>query len=101
MAQAGGVLQVQGPGLGQLAAGVDLAGQHVEERARAGLAAQPGPHQALAVAGPAGLDGGAAAEHDDQPRVGAVHGQQQVDLVLRQLHVAAVEALALLHFVQP
>ena len=94
------VLAVHRPGLGQLAAGVGLAGQHVQQGARPGLAAQPRPDQRLAMALPAGLHGAAAAEHHRHMGVGAVYRQQQVQLVLGQLHAAAVHAFALLNLIQ-
>ena len=89
-----------GPSLGQLAAGADRAGQHVHQSARTGLTAQAAVDQRLAVFEPRGLQRGACAEQDDHVGVDGSDRSQQIQLVLRQLHVHPVEALALLDLVQ-
>ena len=89
-----------GPGLGQLAAGADCAGQHIHQSARTGLTAQAAVDQRLAVFEPRGLQRGACAEQDDHIGVDSSDRSQQIQLVLRQLHVHPVEALALLDLVQ-
>ena len=98
---AGVVLTVQGPGFGQFAAGVDLAGKHIQHRPCAGLARKPGPDKALAVAGPGGFNSGAAAQHNHNMGVGPVYGQQQINLVLGQFHIGPVKSFALFDFVEP
>ena len=52
----GRVLETHGPGLSELARGVDLAGHDVECGARARLAAERAVHDRLGVRGPARLD---------------------------------------------
>ena len=89
-----------GPGLGQLAAGADRAGQHIHQSARTGLTAQAAVDQRLAVFEPRSLQRGACAEQDDHVGVDGSDRSQQIQLVLRQLHVHPVEALALLDLVQ-
>ena len=89
-----------GPGLGQLAAGADRAGQHVHQSARTGLTAQTAVDQRLAVFEPRSLQRGACAEQDDHVGVDGSDRSQQIQLVLRQLHVHPVEAFALLDLVQ-
>ena len=51
---------------------------------------------------PVGLDGDAAAAQDTDagPGFGTADSQQQIDLVLGQLHVAAVKPLTLLDLVE-
>ncbi len=96
----GVVLTVQRPGLGQTAGGIHLAGQHIQHGTGACLAAQACPDQRLAMALPVGLNGAAAAQDHNEIGVGAMHRQQQIHLVLGQLHIAAVETLALLDLIQ-
>ena len=92
---AGVVLQPQGPGLGQMAAGVGVAvEQGVGGLARA-LAAQVQAENGGHAVGPGQLHGAAAVE--DHDGIG-LHGGDPLDqliLALGQAHMAAVVALAL------
>ena len=96
----GGVGVGVGPSLGQLAAGVDFAGQHVHHRARARLAAQCAVNQRFAVGQPRRFQRGTGVHNDHRVGVGFAHGLQKLDLVVGQLHIGAVQALALLDLVQ-
>jgi hypothetical protein len=82
-----------GPGLGQLAGGAGFAREHVEHGASARLPAEIPVDKGPAVAEPRRFHRAARAEHHDYVRVCGGRRVQQVDLVLRQRHVRAVEAL--------
>ena len=97
----GGVGVGIGPGLGQLAGRIDFAGQHIDHCARAGLAAEGAVDECPAVGQPRRFQRRARADDDDSVGVGLLHGLQKLDLVVGQLHVGAVQTLALLDLVQP
>ena len=69
----GGVGVGVGPSLGQLAAGVDFAGQHVHHRARARLAAQCAVNQRFAVGQPRRFQRGTGVHDDHRVGVGFAH----------------------------
>ena len=100
MAVGGGVLVLHGPGLRQLAGGVDPAGEHVHHGAGAGLAAQVAVDHSLAAVQPGGLNGGAAGQDHHHIGVGLGNSLQHVHLVLMDLHVLPVQALGLADLVQ-
>ena len=83
------------PGLGQLAAGAELAGEDVCGCAGACLSAQCAVDQRPALAGPRRLYRRTGAQQNDDVRVDGSHSGQKLLLVLGQLHVRAVEAFAL------
>ena len=97
----GGVLIGVGPGFRQLAAGVDLAGQHIDHSACTGLTAQCAVNQRLAVGQPRRFQRCTRAEHDHGVGVCLLYSLQKLNLVVRQLHIGAVQTLALLDLVQP
>ena len=95
-----GVLVGQGQSLGQLAAGVHPAGEHVHDGTGTGLPAQIGVQHCLAAADPARFHHAAGAQHHHEVLVGLRHSFQQLLLVLRDADVAAVQAFALAGLVQ-
>ena len=97
----GGVLQSQGPGLRQLAAGRGPACQDVSHSPRAGLTGQV-TVDGGAVNRRVGHDKGrAAAENQNDVGIDPGNGPQQGELVLRQAHVSAVQALHFGAVIQP
>ena len=96
----GGVLIGVGPGFRQLAAGVDLAGQHIDHSACTGLTAQCAVNQRLAVGQPRRFQRCTRAEHDHGVGVCLLYSLQKLNLVVRQLHIGAVQTLALLDFIK-
>ena len=96
-----GVLVGQGQSLGQLAAGVHPAGEHVHDGTGTGLPAQIGVQHCLAAADPARFHHAAGAQHHHEVLVGLRHGFQQLLLVLRDADVAAVQAFALVGVATP
>ena len=89
-----------GPGLGQLAAGADFARQHVQHGPGPGLTAQRAVHEGTAAAQPGRFQRGACAQHHHHVGVHLRDGFQQVQLVDGQLHIGAVDALALLDLIE-
>ena len=96
----GGVGVAARPGLCQLTAGVLRAGEHLDQCARTGLTAQATVDQRLAVLDPIAFQRGACTQQHHHVGVCRRHSCQQFQLVLCQLHVGAVDALALLDLVQ-
>ena len=93
---AGGVfLTGHGVALGQLGAGVHLAGDHTQYRTRACLTAQVAMDQSLAAVQPGHLNRAACRQYHHQIGVHLGHGFQQLHLVFRHPHVIPVQALGL------
>ncbi len=90
-----GVLQTQRDGLGELAAGIDLAEQHVGRRRATRLAQQPALEDRGNVAGEWQRDHAAVREHDHCAGVGPPHGFQERQLRVGQVDPCAVVALRL------
>ena len=74
------VLVGAGVGLGQAPRGVDGAGENVEHRARATLAAQVGVHQGGNPLGPGHFHAGSSRQDDHGLGVGADHGLDEFGL---------------------
>ena len=96
----GGIGVAARPSLRQLAAGVLRTGEHLDQCARTGLTAQTAVDQRLAVLDPIAFQRGARAQQHHHVGVYRRHSGQQFQLVLCQLHVGAVDALALFDLVQ-
>lgn len=94
------VLPPYGPGLGELAGGAGLAGDHVERGARAGLAAERAVEDGRGLLHPGGLDAGAGGKKDDDVAVLLHYGLEELDLVLVHAHGRALGALGLRDLVE-
>jgi len=80
-------------GLGEPSGGVGGAGEEVGDRAAGGLAAEPQLEDRLGVRGHlVEQDGGAVDKADHDPGVGCADRAEGGELVVGQVHVAAVEA---------
>lgn len=96
----GGVGVAARPSLSQLTAGVLRAGEHLDQCTCTGLTAQTAVDQRLAVLDPIAFQRGACTQQQHHVGVCRRHSCQQFQLVFCQLHVGAVDALALLDLVQ-
>lgn len=95
------VLQALGEGQGQLAAGVDVAKEHVGDSVARLVATVPRLHDGGDVVVPGHLDGRARLHDDDRVLVGSGHGGDEIVHGCRQPHVVAVVALGLPVGVEP
>ncbi|TLD12657.1 uncharacterized protein PgNI_03454 [Pyricularia grisea] len=95
------VLQADGEGEGKLAAGVDVAKEHVGDGVARLVAAVPRLHDGGDIGVPGHLHGRARLHDDDRVIVGGGHSGDEVVHGGRELHVVAVVALGFPVGVEP